>query len=1536
MPELLTPSIHPLCLALKGKLDQLCAETKGIWDYHVRIQSSSLIEVFVVPSLSYDGSSFQQALRSLTPEGLSLSLYELTQLNSPPSPEGLWEVLSLNLQSEERRLQTALGLSELRIEKKRHFPPPPRCHPFQWGEKPEFFDPIDQALPSLSPQSKEKALLSSHPPVKAPFRDLFSCLEDKKDSPKGITFLTQDLPPRFCSYGDLYDQALRLASQLQEQGVGVGEVILLAFEDRLLLLQHFFAALSQGACPVPFFAAKEEETHALLEVWEELGQPFVYTDHPQATKLAFASSLKALKDPKTLPPAAKRPLKEGSRAFMLFTSGSTGKPKGVIYDHSQILANLMGSIEMTGIRGKDRTLNFMELTHAGALIRGCLRDILVGNDQIQLSQSYLLKDPAVFFEVIEQYRVTFAWTPNFGFSLFLSVLDSPHRVFNLSSLRSLLSSAEPIDPRLAQAFVKKAKRHQMNPGILAAAWGMSETAAAVVFKDDFPHHPSPLPGHVRLGEPAPGCQIKIVSQTGKLARWGELGEIYVRGPQLASGYWQSGQPVPLPKTAGWFASGDLGVIVDGELVVCGRKKDMVIVYGQNVFLKELESLLKDHPALDYHHFALFQVADPKPRLVAVICFKDKALDENPLEQKKVLQKLRKILIQAKNIHLDYLIPLKKSDFPQTSPDCPLAQKLKERFLAGAFDPIIIQTEWLVSGPATCELFLAKRSSCPKPLSTDGRLPTGPLVVWSRGTRLEKDFLAWLGESNQPFSLIASSEPRIPTTELPKAPSLTLVDFYSDSLPSPRDHLPVLAELEAFLLSGGGVYYLGVFQSSFETGKAIASYCQCLTQNHPEFGYKTLFLGEATTAQTVGQELKERKPFENEVFYEGTKRFCQILEPVFLPFHPPPPKPLGGTYLLIGGLGDIGYDLALELLQKEQATLFLLGRRKKSELEEDSLQRLKTLKSNSPAVSYHRLPASPEKWLKKQNIQNLTGIYHLARHRRLEGEAGIALECEAKLAPLPFIEGLLAAFPRAYCVATSAVATVTGGAHLGAYAIANRLLEERMAQLADQGYLTFTLILSSYQPPHPLKEESLRQWAKATGEVSLSPGKALALLRHLPSFAEKSLICGLDLTRPKLLCQSSYPPLPAYHFRGKGQGPVEMPREMVLNPSSDKPLRIKLRSLSREAEEFEKEVRRRLKKLWSQILLTRPIRDQDHFFFKGGSSLEAIQAIAQIRDIWPTLVTVEDLYQTPRLKPFARLIIKKLRSERKDPLFLLREQIRSNHTKVRRLFPPQEFAEAMTVFERELQMTQKLRSYRELKQSIQRFCETVPEKKAVLLIEHVFHHMLLEAFSTLKQKPHRNPFDIHRLHWLSDLIEIRLGGQIEPLELSSEEFIKDLAVLSHRLLPLGGAWVMEEVRVPRRWFLGSLLKKGAFRPFLGALVGVWKSDRYLRLHVSRRYLHRFHEAARHEAYLRMGDYLREHPEVVGCFGVSWYFNPGYLRERPELGYLLKPLDFGALVLAVPSGIWEESELGQGGEEGGAFMLFWPREGVLEYAGSTNSL
>jgi fatty-acyl-CoA synthase len=297
---------------------------------------------------------------------------------------------------------------------------------------------------------------------------------------------------------------------------------------------------------------------------------------------------------------------EGDTALLQLTSGSTAEPKAVRITHTNLHANITAMAQAARLDvDRDVQVSWLPLFHDMGMVGFLTVPMTLGLDLVTVTPLDFLARPILWAELISKYGGTVTAAPNFAYAVLGRQLARYDGELDLSSLRIALNGAEPIDPVAVGALVDAGARFGLRPGAVLCAYGMAETALGVAFApvetglqideidaDDLETRRRATPGAGRsfpkLGPPLPGIEVRVVRDDGAVLGEREVGVLQLRGPSVTPGYLTVHGPVAAQDAEGWLDTGDEGYLVDGQVVVCGRRKDVIIMGGRNIYPTDIE------------------------------------------------------------------------------------------------------------------------------------------------------------------------------------------------------------------------------------------------------------------------------------------------------------------------------------------------------------------------------------------------------------------------------------------------------------------------------------------------------------------------------------------------------------------------------------------------------------------------------------------------------------------------------------------------------------------------------------------------------------------------------------------------------------------------------------------------------------------------------------------------------------------------------------------------------------------------------------
>ncbi|MFK7917697.1 MAG: AMP-binding protein [Ilumatobacter sp.] len=461
-----------------------------------------------------------------------------------------------------------------------------------------------------------------------------SRLETAADSGTGVRFvgnsMTPDGVPVYVGWDQIHDEARAVGAALQAKGLVPGDhVAVLGPTSRELVTivrGCWMAGIASMVLPLPMRMGSLdvfiESTRArirhgdakLVLIDDQLADFYTAVEGDPPID-AMASVLPGAANVPS-GDALEIPDHDPERLVILqYTSGSTSEPKGVMIPDRVLSANLDATCEAAEVGPNETMVSWLPLYHDMGLVGFLALPMTKGIDLVQAAPQDFLARPGNWMDWISDYRGTATAGPNFSWVLATRALKRKTDL-DLSSLTLALSGAEPVDPKAVEAFVAEAGRFGFTAGGVFPAFGMAEVAIAGAFPtrgrglrtdtvdrqvletqrvakpidiDD----PSDLSLRARrlplLGTAVPGLEMKVVDpDTFEEVPDRHVGELLLRGTSVTPGYYKRADATAALFREDWLCTGDLAYLLDGELVMCGRIKDVIIVGGRNVFPEDIE------------------------------------------------------------------------------------------------------------------------------------------------------------------------------------------------------------------------------------------------------------------------------------------------------------------------------------------------------------------------------------------------------------------------------------------------------------------------------------------------------------------------------------------------------------------------------------------------------------------------------------------------------------------------------------------------------------------------------------------------------------------------------------------------------------------------------------------------------------------------------------------------------------------------------------------------------------------------------------
>ena len=531
-----------------------------------------------------------------------------------------------------------------------------------------------------------------------------------------VTLQIANQPDFPVSYSQLLRGAQGFAFALESEGIVPGEVVLLILRHGEELLYSYFGAIVHGAIPsvMSFLTEKlsPERYRVDLSTLISVTRPAAivtygeFVDEVRAA-LKGGDSVRAVivaEDVlvREVDVSSWGGLKRNPEdiALLQHSSGTTGLQKGVALSHQAVFNQLDVYSKTLGLNEKDVVVSWLPLYHDMGLIAGFLLPVLYGVPLVLMSPFDWVRAPYRLMQSVSQYKGTLSWLPNFAYNFCAQKIRDRHlEGVDLSTWRAIINCSEPVRWDSHEAFYEKFKDYGLPENALHSSYAMAENVFAVT--------QSNLSGRPKVeviereafmvervareandkaaitvmssGHPLPNVQIKIMDEKGNELPERVIGEIALKSDCMLNGYYNRPDVTRKAFLDGWFVTGDYGYISGGEIFISGRKKDMIIVGGKNVYPQDLETLSYEVPGVHAGRSVAFGLFDEEQGTEEVVIIAEADL-EDEFENQKIADAIRQHVTKNSAVALRHVKVVGPKWIVKTSSGKTARSANKEKFL----------------------------------------------------------------------------------------------------------------------------------------------------------------------------------------------------------------------------------------------------------------------------------------------------------------------------------------------------------------------------------------------------------------------------------------------------------------------------------------------------------------------------------------------------------------------------------------------------------------------------------------------------------------------------------------------------------------------------------------------------------------------------------------------------------------------------------------------------------------------------------------
>jgi fatty-acyl-CoA synthase len=525
---------------------------------------------------------------------------------------------------------------------------------------------------------------------------------------RSVTFVGAAGGERVISYTELWLEARRRAHALLALGLSRGDRVALILPEPEEFVLTFIGALTAGIVAVPIYPPQtlakmtsygDTVRHVLsasgagIVITNDALKPLIEEHLVGADASVRVEVERHIREAPGFGGDAPPPVSLDDLAFLQFTSGSTSHPKGVMVTHKNLSVN-SHAIMFDGLRSTpaDRGVSWLPLYHDMGLIGFVVAPLYALVQVMFLPTSAFIRRPSLWLDAIHRFRGTITFAPNFAYALATrAITESQAKSWDLSCMRALGCGAEPIQAPVLRAFLDRFAAQGLRPESILPSYGMAEATLAVTFSDvtaplrsdrvDLaamragqakPWNGGPLLELVSCGRPFPDHELAIVGPDGRRRGEREVGEVWLKGPSVTAGYFGNREATEETFGDGFLRTGDLGYIADGDLFICGRAKDLIILNGKNYYPQDIERIASQVEGMRDGQCVAFSRMDGAAGEIAVIV----------AEARKSSRGLAAAVVSAVRTELGLLLGevhfIKRGTLPKTSSGKVRRRECKQR------------------------------------------------------------------------------------------------------------------------------------------------------------------------------------------------------------------------------------------------------------------------------------------------------------------------------------------------------------------------------------------------------------------------------------------------------------------------------------------------------------------------------------------------------------------------------------------------------------------------------------------------------------------------------------------------------------------------------------------------------------------------------------------------------------------------------------------------------------------------------------------
>ena len=492
-----------------------------------------------------------------------------------------------------------------------------------------------------------------------------------------VIFIETGKSPITITRAHFIHKARKYGIALQKQGIQATDLVFIAHQNILDSIYAFWGAILIGAIPSMFPTLTDKldpeiYSRSLAKLVDFSDAKAIVTADSYTSYLQDIVSCPIIsietseKDTEVVSPT----ITAQSIAFLQHSSGTTGLQKGVALSHEAVLNQLASYSDAIALSPDDVIVSWLPLYHDMGLIAGFLLPIVQGIPLILMSPFDWIAHPAMLLEAIHYYSATLCWLPNFAYNhMARRIRQRDSDSLSLGSVRAFINCSEPVRHDSHQKFLERFAECGLTESQFAVSYAMAENSFAVTqtyigeyptvdIIDSIQLQKNNIAKSTKSGMKVVSCgtaiqntNLKIINDDGEELAEREVGEIYVQSDCMLREYHH--RPDLKPFSEGWYQTGDMGYIAQGEIYIVGRKKDLIITAGKNVYPQDIEAIVNTIDGVHDGRCVIFGIPNEREGTELIVVVAELEPTDN-IDEKLVKKAIRQAIAQQSTVSASFI------------------------------------------------------------------------------------------------------------------------------------------------------------------------------------------------------------------------------------------------------------------------------------------------------------------------------------------------------------------------------------------------------------------------------------------------------------------------------------------------------------------------------------------------------------------------------------------------------------------------------------------------------------------------------------------------------------------------------------------------------------------------------------------------------------------------------------------------------------------------------------------------------------------